>query len=312
MKSLPFMTHYLEGQCIKTNNLFLRDSFDYFEIKEGLWVTFYEYFFKENIAFINENQIEVPGRYNLSFIKYLQNNNFENKLKLNGNRYFDINWSLFHPGQEVNANQFKNSNTLITCFSFEHSWLEKNQSLSKLTVDNPLRLLFSYGFEHHPLIKNSVINAEDKVLTLYEDFKKIKEGHSNGYLFKSRCQTILAEFFDGLTNNLKQINYSQKNKDLMMKLISYLEDNLYQDFPGILILSIVLNSSPTRIKTLFKNWYGNTILQWYRGKQMELALKKLRKDKVLVKEIAYKMGFSNASKFSLSFKKYHGFNPSEV
>jgi hypothetical protein len=108
MKSLPFMTHYLEGQCIKTNNLFLRDSFDYFEIKEGLWVTFYEYFFKENIAFINENQIEVPGRYNLSFIKYLQNNNFENKLKLNGNRYFDINWSLFHPGQEVNANQFKN------------------------------------------------------------------------------------------------------------------------------------------------------------------------------------------------------------
>jgi AraC-like DNA-binding protein len=82
-------------------------------------------------------------------------------------------------------------------------------------------------------------------------------------------------------------------------------------FPGIEPIAKAVHMSPTKLKALFKEVYGNTLFGYYQEKQMLLALEMLRQ-KAAAKDVALSLGYENASNFTLAFKKYHGFLPSEV
>ena len=45
---------------------------------------------------------------------------------------------------------------------------------------------------------------------------------------------------------------------------------------------------------------------------MDLAMKLLKENKIKVKDVAFTMGYTNASKFTSAFKNYHNTNPSNV
>ena len=70
--------------------------------------------------------------------------------------------------------------------------------------------------------------------------------------------------------------------------------------------------SETKLKTEFKNKFNTSIFQYYNNKQMETALKMLDKNEILIKDLAQNMGYENSSKFSIAFKKHHGFSPSDA
>lgn len=312
MKALPFMRHNAEEQCLRTNTPFFKGAFYYFKLEEGLWVTIFESFYKTDIAFINTDQEVTRGFYNLSYVSYKQGNHTKGRAHLNGKTLIDSNWTLYHPGEELTACHYKNTSSLIICFSFDEEWLQKNLSISDLAKDNPLKILFSSEFKYNPFIRNPVKDAEQQLEKLFETLKRIKEGESVKFSFKSKSTALISDFFEGLTKNLLEINFSKEDKDMMIKLVNYLEKNLLADFPGITFLATHIDCSPTKVKTLFKQWFGISTLQWFRGKQMDLALKLLKEDKIKIKDVAFSMGYSNPSKFTVSFNKHHNFNPSDV
>jgi len=310
VKSLPFMHHYPNEQVLKTNTLFLKGALYYFEFEEGLWVVISDCHYKTNLAFINKDQVVTKGFYNLSYISYSDKN--DKKGNLNGHTMIDKIWTLYHPGEELNAYHYKDSSNLIICFSFDEHWLERNFSISKLPDNHPLKVLFSSELKYNPFIKNPVVDAQYKIEQLFLGIKSISQGESAKFLFKSRSLSLLGEFFDGITKDLTDINFSKEDKLIMIKIIDYLENNLLKDFPGINFLANYTNTSPTKVKTLFKQWFRISTLKWFRAKQMDLAMKLLKEDKIKVKDLAFTMGYNNASKFTLAFKNYHHTNPSSV
>lgn len=58
--------------------------------------------------------------------------------------------------------------------------------------------------------------------------------------------------------------------------------------------------------------YGKPVFQYFQEKQMHLAKELIHENQMLIKEISYKFGYENTSKFSAAFKKHHGILPSEV
>ena len=91
-----------------------------------------------------------------------------------------------------------------------------------------------------------------------------------------------------------------------------LVDSLTGQFPGIETIAQTVHMSPTKLKILFKDVYGKTMFQYYQEKQMRLAFKLLQQPASSVKVVAISLGYENASNFTLAFKKFHGFLPSEV
>ncbi len=312
IKAFSFMKHDAQGQSVTSNNPFFSGALYYFEIEEGLWITIFDTFCKRNIAFINKSQVPVAGYYNLSFVKFKDESGLNYSPFINNNKFMTSDWTLYPSGSEVNAYHCKNSRSLIACYTFDEKWLENNLQLSALAEQHPLNVLFKSDFGCNPIIKNPVKDAEHTIESLHEIIKNISGNPANKFLFKSKCKMMIAEFFDGLSNNLSDLNYCEQDKNLISELLAYLENNYCRKFPGIEEVASHLNTSPTKIKLLFKEWYGCGIANWFRSKQMELAAKLIKEEKMQIQDVAAKFGYSSSSKFTNAFKKHHGINPSQV
>jgi AraC-like DNA-binding protein len=81
--------------------------------------------------------------------------------------------------------------------------------------------------------------------------------------------------------------------------------------PIIKDLALYANMSPTKLKRLFKQVFGNSIFNYYQGFRVKEAARLLKEEKLSVTEVGYQMGFTNLSHFSRVFKEYIGMKPKQ-
>ena len=70
--------------------------------------------------------------------------------------------------------------------------------------------------------------------------------------------------------------------------------------------------SETKLKQGFKSCFNCTIYEYIVEKRMELAYRLLHNEKYKVKDVAWMVGYSNASHFIDAFKKRYGIKPGEI
>ncbi|REC45466.1 helix-turn-helix domain-containing protein [Chryseobacterium pennipullorum] len=81
--------------------------------------------------------------------------------------------------------------------------------------------------------------------------------------------------------------------------------------PVISALSLQAGMSPTKLKRLFKQIFGNSIFRYYQEFRMKEAAFLLKEKKYTVSEVGYRMGFSNMSHFSKVFQEHIGLKPKQ-
>ena len=79
--------------------------------------------------------------------------------------------------------------------------------------------------------------------------------------------------------------------------------------PIIKELSVFAGMSPTKLKRLFKQIFGNSIFSYYQEFRMKEAARLLQDEKLSVSEVGYQLGFSNLSHFSRVFQAHIGIKP---
>jgi AraC-like DNA-binding protein len=89
-------------------------------------------------------------------------------------------------------------------------------------------------------------------------------------------------------------------------------DNLTEGFSGIEAIAKQVNMSESKLKAIFKGVYGQSIFQYFKEKQMVLAMQLLKNPEAQIKNIAASLSYENPGKFTAAFKKYHHILPSEV
>jgi AraC-like DNA-binding protein len=107
------------------------------------------------------------------------------------------------------------------------------------------------------------------------------------------------------------LELSQKDRLRIIEIGNYLCENLEKKFEGIDFLAEKFSISPTKLKKDFKLLYGKSLYRHYQYKQMQLANRLLKKEHILIKELAVRMGYENAGKFSQAFKKHNSVLPSQ-
>ena len=79
--------------------------------------------------------------------------------------------------------------------------------------------------------------------------------------------------------------------------------------PVIKELALVAHMSPTKLKRLFRQIFGDSIFSYYQQFRMQEAALLLSAEKLSVAAVGYRMGFTNLSHFSRIFKAHIGINP---
>ncbi|MFT3902448.1 MAG: AraC family transcriptional regulator [Niabella sp.] len=81
--------------------------------------------------------------------------------------------------------------------------------------------------------------------------------------------------------------------------------------PIIKEMALQSNMSPSKLKRLFRQIFGNSIFSYYQQFRMKEAARLLKEEKQSVSEAGYQLGFTNLSHFSRVFKEHIGMKPKQ-
>nr|WP_295876351.1 AraC family transcriptional regulator [uncultured Chitinophaga sp.] len=92
--------------------------------------------------------------------------------------------------------------------------------------------------------------------------------------------------------------------DVKARLLAHLDEP-----PVLNDLATAANMSPTKLRTLFRQIFGDSIFEHYQKYRMQEAARLLKEGKLSVSEVGYQLGFSNLSHFSRVFEAHIGMKP---
>ncbi len=130
------------------------------------------------------------------------------------------------------------------------------------------------------------------------------------FFLKIKAEELVCRLLMELQKRDKQPVYALNSRDIQAiyqareRLLNHLNTP-----PLINQLSVDAGMSPTKLKRLFKQIFGNSIFSYYQNARMQEAARLLREEKLSVSEVGYRLGFTNLSHFSRVFEEHIGIKP---
>lgn len=140
--------------------------------------------------------------------------------------------------------------------------------------------------------------------------------HLENIIDKYRKSTLLEEYH-ALINELiytictymEQVRDKHYRKEIV-EIMDYVEEHIGEKITLASIASQI-NMNESYISRLFKNETGMNIINYINIRKMEKAKELLSEKNMIVKDVAYALGFEEQSYFNRMFNKYFGVNPKE-
>ncbi|MFO0478660.1 MAG: helix-turn-helix domain-containing protein [Bacteroidota bacterium] len=312
-KHTPFVKWDPKKCKLSTNNPFVECDAYYIEISEGLW--FYASFLNskanlEFVGYLNENEPNEYYCFGYNLIKH----NSEKKIALQSSlSYSGGAWNFFKPNHKLHHIIFKNTNIEFAGLYMSKKWINENVATNHKYLKSNLNLFMNssstYSIWPDVNINSNFIENALEIAKL-SDVKKRKLELNN---FVNNTLDYLLHNYDVQHNN--KSNLINVDPDLLIKLNKVekrLKDCLITEFPGIETLAAEINISPAKLKTDFKNYFGDSIYQYYLGKQLLFANDLLAIHHKSVGETADILGYKNIGKFTVAFEKKFGVLPSKI
>lgn len=322
LEGFPFVKHAREKHCISSNNPFCEGGFYYQQLEEGCWIVYSKMRYKANVAFDliygeEEDKVIGPEDYYM-----LSLNNVNNVIKVNKSVcdkqvcFPQYSWTFFKPKERNCDLNFKGAYSQYLTLYFNEEWLQKNLVRNSLFSEGGLNRFIQSDDKY--LVWS--LSGKEEVLKNYDLFDKAMNIGGDArqvdfLILKFYTLNMIFDFFklckeQRIIDSHVTVDYEDKFN--MNKVENYLSNHLLDKFPGIGFLAKKFNVSETRLKSEFRQLFGKPIYQYFQEKQMLLAKEVLSENQLLIKEISYKLGYENTSKFAAAFKKHHGFLPSEL
>ncbi|WP_343692600.1 AraC family transcriptional regulator [Chitinophaga sp.] len=130
------------------------------------------------------------------------------------------------------------------------------------------------------------------------------------FFLRIKTEELICHLLMALEQRDSQHLYPLNSEDI--STIYRLRDQLLarlDDPPVIADLAATSNMSPSKLKRLFRQIFGESIFTYYQAFRMKEAARLLREEKLSVTETGYRLGFTNLSHFTRVFEKHTGIKP---
>ncbi|MGL5755847.1 MAG: response regulator transcription factor [Paraclostridium sp.] len=197
-------------------------------------------------------------------------------------------------------------------------------NLKPQVIISDIKMPIMGGIELTKEIKKIFSDIYIVLLTNYAEFSYAKEAISCGvyeYLIKSdirpkELKEVLEKIQDLIitkNNEIKEINDNNNNEKYsksVNKAIEYITKN-YKEHISLQDISSYVYLSHEYFSRLFKDEVGENFSSYLTNYRMKKAEKLLKTTDMKIAQVAIEVGYSNASYFSKSYKKYKGISPEE-
>lgn len=216
----------------------------------------------------------------------------------------------------------------------EEEYMMKRGDACLIRPEDRHRLKFKKGYHGEYQHVNFVFREEfaRQIFSVYDSYEKLLTRKNS--LHFTLDDTDLITLYDKtlLTQNLPQDKYEASTKLIVSRiLVSFLEQDLlfdtnYPDWFNIFLnelsnpnnfdksvkeLVADTSYSYSRLARLFKQYTGQTMVDYVNEKKMFYTKRLLRATNLTTLQIAEKIGFSSLSSFNHLFKGTYGLTPSE-
>ncbi|QDR79505.1 helix-turn-helix transcriptional regulator [Sporomusa termitida] len=99
-----------------------------------------------------------------------------------------------------------------------------------------------------------------------------------------------------------------ENIKLLWRAKEELDNNILAP-PDVAQLARLAGMGTTKLRQSFKAYYNMTVAEYIRREKMSYALRLLSNDEMSVQNISTLLGYQSPSKFTVAFKRVHGFTP---
>ncbi|WP_407494779.1 helix-turn-helix transcriptional regulator [Elizabethkingia anophelis] len=198
--------------------------------------------------------------------------------------------------------------------------IHSNTATINIEIDaHYLNSLF-YSYEKSPILKGLLQNAQPYLFeqVLYSSLQEIvndiisenTEEVFELFFLRVKAEELICRLLMDLGKRDGKKLYALNVHDI--EAIYRIKVLIIEDLgvpPVISELSVIAGMSPTKLKRLFSQIFGNSIFSYYQDLRMKEAAALLREKKYSVSEVGYKLGFTNLGHFSRIFKQHIGMSP---
>lgn len=310
---MAFVKHIRAKKQMTSNTLFLKVSMYYAEIEEDLWVIVSDMKIKRSFVMQNIIDETLPQNYNFINLHYNQKSVANKSMLIDGMMLTDKTWTVFKAGGVKFDYHFKDAHEYNITVYFTNDWLASTfKSLNIYEGSNLEKFIRS---------NSTSLFLPDMQLDsnlFYEDFLALIEQNGD-YSNNSKIKAQIIKFFSQFIEKYElepfkeqHFKLSDKDRKYVRKAEKFISDNLLSSFPSIDTIASHVGVSPSKLKADFKTIHNQSLFNYFRYHQMELANKLFTQKNITVREVANLLGYENASKFAAAFKEQFGVSPSSV
>ncbi|PNT90762.1 response regulator transcription factor [Clostridium thermosuccinogenes] len=182
---------------------------------------------------------------------------------------------------------------------FELFRTEKTQrDIVVVGVYNLINRLYEYFYK---LDKNpdAVLREKGEILSTIECYDNIICMHN---YVKGKLNSIFDRFCTDMD--------ADHSHSVVARVKQYLEEH-YAEPITIENISQEMYLTPSRLRSVFKNYTGKTIHDYLTDLRMRKSLELIGDPAIRIKDVAYGVGYENVSYFCILFSKYYGMSPGQ-
>ena len=160
-------------------------------------------------------------------------------------------------------------------------------------------------------VQSYVVRADDRLRKLFEDMGNAPPECRTPYLQIKVTELLLLLCKSDMPEKSDESSFMTMGQVQITKQVMEIISADLSKHYSIENLAAPFGISPSSLKNYFQGVYGKNISTWLREARMSAASMALRESNQPVAEIAAKVGYENASKFSAAFKSFLGETPLE-
>ena len=156
-------------------------------------------------------------------------------------------------------------------------------------------------------LPDNASRLEDYCAVIDEDLSAFC-GYAQTHLQRSGDATIASLLFSLFRRLLEQQDFAAKVDDRILRALAVIDDDLTK-VHTVAALADVACLSASQFKSLFKRYLGRSCTDYLTMRRMERARTLLMNTDYPIGEVAYRVGYEDASAFARRFKSYFGQPP---
>lgn len=200
---------------------------------------------------------------------------------------------------------------IFICVDLHLNWLSKQVTKGHVPTGSLLEELLD-GTQVLHVDRQPVIPQAD-VASLVEYIRNGEEA-TKIFLLKYHFYNLMVHGMNRLLLSRSNLPRSDEldspTEKRMSKALTLMDQSLQQKFPGVSELAFISGMSVTSFLEKFQAVYNQTPFEYFRKKQMQLAVTLLKRG-YSVKSISHNLGYQDPANFSRAFKNFYGKSPKQ-